>query len=140
MKIRKTGSGAPDKVEQNMTPMIDVVFQLLIFFMTCTQVSKINKERLELPEQQGTQEQVESTLTINVNQAGEIIVSGRPLTVPQLVGIVGDEIALRGGDTVGINVVLRADQRGNSKSVNEVVRALSQLQITRVRIAVESPQ
>jgi biopolymer transport protein ExbD len=33
MKIRKTGSGAPDKVEQNMTPMIDVVFQLIAFFM-----------------------------------------------------------------------------------------------------------
>lgn len=33
MKIRKTGSGPPDKIEQNMTPMIDVVFQLIAFFM-----------------------------------------------------------------------------------------------------------
>jgi biopolymer transport protein ExbD len=124
----------------NMTPMIDVVFQLLIFFMTCTQVSRINNERLELPQQPGTQEQAESTLTINVNQAGEIIVSGNRLTVPQLVGIVGDEIALRGGDVAGINVVLRADQRGDSRVVNEVVRTLAQLQITRIRIAVAVPQ
>jgi biopolymer transport protein ExbD len=123
----------------NMTPMIDVVFLLLVFFMTCTQVSKINKERLELPEQEGSQEQIETSLTINVNQEGAVIVSGRTLTVPELVSIVGDEIALRGGDTAGINVVLRGDQRGESRTVNEVVRALSQLQITRVRIAVESP-
>ncbi|HTN74580.1 MAG TPA: biopolymer transporter ExbD [Pirellulaceae bacterium] len=34
MKIRKSpGSGAPEKVEINMTPMIDVVFQLLSFFV-----------------------------------------------------------------------------------------------------------
>lgn len=33
MKIRKVGSGPPDKVEMNMTPMIDVVFQLIAFFM-----------------------------------------------------------------------------------------------------------
>ncbi len=33
MRIRKTGSGLGDKIELQMTPMIDVVFQLLIFFM-----------------------------------------------------------------------------------------------------------
>lgn len=33
MKIRKHQSGDEDKVELKMTPMIDVVFQLLIFFI-----------------------------------------------------------------------------------------------------------
>ena len=32
MKLRNRGTG-PDKVQADMTPMIDVVFQLLIFFM-----------------------------------------------------------------------------------------------------------
>jgi biopolymer transport protein ExbD len=32
MKVRKSGAGS-GKIEQQMTPMIDVVFQLLIFFM-----------------------------------------------------------------------------------------------------------
>lgn len=32
MKVRGSGK-TPDKIEQQMTPMIDVVFQLLIFFM-----------------------------------------------------------------------------------------------------------
>lgn len=30
---RKGGAGGPDKVELNMTPMIDIVFQLLAFFL-----------------------------------------------------------------------------------------------------------
>ena len=33
MKIRHPGGGLSDKVEQQMTPMIDVVFQLLTFFI-----------------------------------------------------------------------------------------------------------
>lgn len=33
MKIRKPGGAGADKVEINMTPMIDVVFQLLSFFV-----------------------------------------------------------------------------------------------------------
>ena len=37
----------------NMTPMIDVVFLLLIFFMTVSQVSQINRERLRLPKEKG---------------------------------------------------------------------------------------
>ena len=33
MKIRHTGSRKDEKVELQMTPMIDIVFQLLIFFI-----------------------------------------------------------------------------------------------------------
>lgn len=33
MKIRKSATGSVDKVEQQMTPMIDIVFQLLTFFL-----------------------------------------------------------------------------------------------------------
>ncbi|MCC7083852.1 MAG: biopolymer transporter ExbD [Pirellulales bacterium] len=33
MKIRHTTAGLPDKIEFNMTPMIDCVFQLLSFFI-----------------------------------------------------------------------------------------------------------
>jgi biopolymer transport protein ExbD len=41
MRIRRTGAGAPDKVELNMTPMIDVVFQLLAFFMFTLKISTV---------------------------------------------------------------------------------------------------
>jgi biopolymer transport protein ExbD len=33
MKIRKSAAGGNDKVEMQMTPMIDIVFQLLTFFV-----------------------------------------------------------------------------------------------------------
>ena len=134
-KHRRKTSAAMD-----MTPMIDITFQLMIFFMTCTQISQVNKEKeVELPQlkEQGSTEQQENvTITINVNESGEIKVSGRQMTVTELIASVGDELAAVENEPTRIHVVLRADRRGNSRTVNEVVTALAKLNIHHVRIAV----
>ncbi len=128
------------RADMNMTPMIDIVFLLIIFFMTVTQVSEINRERLELPQLQGAEDQKPSTLIVNVDQAGDIIVSGNQIEVPRLLAIVSQELAKVGEDPSRLTVVLRADERGTSRTVNEIVTALARMQIARVRIAVQVPQ
>jgi biopolymer transport protein ExbD len=126
--------------EMNMTPMIDVTFQLIIFFMACSQVSKINEEKMELPKQQGSQDQPPTSITVNVNKEGQIIVSARQLNAAELVSMMADEIARQGGDAGRVNIVLRADARGTCRAVNEVVKSLAKMQLTRIRMAVEVPQ
>lgn len=123
-----------------MTPMIDIVFLLIIFFMTVTQVSKLNKEQLELPKLKGTEDQKPSVLTVNVTETGEIRVSGRTLSSGDFVSLVNRELRRVGDDPNLLGIVIRADQRGASAGVNAVVAALNKLQIQRVRIAVEVPQ
>src|SRR5690242_9987000 len=66
----------------NMTPMIDVVFQLLIFFMTCSQVSEANREALELPKLKGTEDQANSELIVNIDQDGGLKLGADASTVP----------------------------------------------------------
>ena len=58
-----------------MTPMIDIVFLLIVFFMTVSQISESNKELLQLPQLEGSQDLQPSTLTVNINRAGDILVS-----------------------------------------------------------------
>lgn len=135
-KHRRKTSAAMD-----MTPMIDITFQLMIFFMTCTQVSQVNKEKLELPQLKGSMDQEENiTMTVNVDEAGQIKISGREYTVAQLAVAAGDELAAVGNEPSRIHVVLRADRRGTSRSVNEVVTALAKLGINQIRIAVEATE
>lgn len=122
-----------------MTPMIDIVFLLIIFFMTVTQVSRINRERLDLPDQQGSAEQPEASFTINVRQNGEIVVAREVVSVPVLVNLVADEVARRGGDPARVKIVLRGDARGNSKTMNDITRALGRINVTRINLAVEVP-
>jgi biopolymer transport protein ExbD len=123
-----------------MTPMIDVTFLLLIFFMTVTQVSEINKERLELPKQKGSEDQEPVELIVNITQEGDVIVSGERITVARLAAIVGQQLAELDNDPSRLQIAIRADQRGTSAAVNEVVEMLDKLQIQRVRIAVQVPQ
>ncbi len=126
--------------DMNMTPMIDIVFLLIIFFMTVTQVSEVNKERLELARLQGTQDQQPATVTINVTREGQYRVSGRTVSLVQLVGLIGQELDRLGGNRQRLNVVVRSDERGLSRATNDVMRALSRLGVVRVFNAVESSQ
>src|SRR6185312_7459539 len=81
------------RLEINMTPMIDVTFLLLIFFMTVNQVSKSQREQVALPQLAGTQDQSEQSLVVNVDRAGQIVVSANPASLPDFVGLVSAELA-----------------------------------------------
>ena len=124
--------------KMNMTPMIDVVFLLLIFFMTVSQVSKVDKVRLQLPELKGTEEQLPVELTINVRETGEIVAAGEVVDETRLIGLLTQMLPQVDNNPDRLRVVVRADRRGSCKGVNAVIKSLGQLQIKRVRIAVQN--
>ncbi|MCE9527763.1 MAG: biopolymer transporter ExbD [Planctomycetales bacterium] len=139
MKLsKKTNRGGT--LQLNMTPMIDCVFLLLIFFMSCTQVSLINLSPLNPPEQKGTEDQSEATITINVDQAGDIIITQNVYTLPEAVVLITETIAEKKGKTDLVNVVLRPDAQAKSKVVNDLMRALNKLEVTNVKIPVRPPR
>ncbi len=139
MKLsKKTNRGG--NLQLNMTPMIDCVFLLLIFFMSCTQVSLINLSPLNLPEQKGTEDQSEATITINVDQAGDLIITQNVYTLPEAVVLIAETIAEKKGKTDLINVVVRPDAQAKSKVVNDLMRALNKLEVTNVKIPVRPPR
>jgi biopolymer transport protein ExbD len=126
------------RMQMDMTPMIDIAFQLIIFFMTVSQMTQANQERLQLPKQKGTEEQRPRTLVINVTDEGALRVSGESITLAGMISRVNDELVRLGDDPERLHVVIRADERGASRGVNELVTALGKLRITRIRIAVET--
>ena len=123
----------------NMTPMIDIVFLLIIFFMTVSQVSEISRERLELPQQNGSDDQKPAVLTINIDQDGSLIVGGHMYELPDVISLVGDQLVRLGDDPNRLTVVVRADKRVPSGSVNKTVNALARLRVTKVRFPVQVP-
>jgi biopolymer transport protein ExbD len=94
---------------------------------------------MELPELKGSQDQTKTALTINVDEAGDIIVAGETISLADLVRIVSAELAGVGNDPSRLTVVLRADRRGSCRSINEVIKLLTRLDIGRVRFSVEKP-
>lgn len=126
-------------LQLNMTPMIDCVFLLLIFFMTVTQVSAVNKTQLDLPEQKGTEDQSEAMITINVDAGGNIIISGSEMPLVQAATLVAETIAQKGENPDRVNILIRVDRKAKSRTANELVKALELLKVTDVRFGVEQP-
>ena len=65
----------------DMTPMIDIVFQLLIFFLTTAQLAMFSRAELDLPVEMGEQEEAaeEAGLIINILSDGSITIAGESL-------------------------------------------------------------
>ena len=75
MKLRARHRPSP---ELNLTPLIDVVFLLLIFFMVSTTFDKEARIRVDLPEAATKDEAVqEQTLEITVDANGRYYVNQR---------------------------------------------------------------
>jgi len=119
----------------NMTPMIDIVFLLIIFFMTVNQISEVNKAPVELAKQKGSSEQDNEVLIINVDKAGEIYMFGDRVNMPQMIIAVSNEISKRGGPE-RVKVALRIDRNAESKVPNEIIKSLGGLGVTHLRTPV----
>ena len=113
-----------------LTPMIDVVFLLIIFFMTTAQVAQLTRTEIDLPLERGDQRTTpdEAGLVINISASGEIIVASRVIGLAELEGIVRSEIRKdpqRPADQ--LKLLLRADRTVAALYLNRVVRLLESL-------------
>jgi biopolymer transport protein ExbD len=138
--MRLTKRKRPTRPNIDITPMIDVVFLLLIFFITVSQISKAQNDPVQLPKLSGTADQQPTTLTINIREGGELVVDGTVFTESALVGVIIRSLAAVDEDPTRVRVVIRADQRALSGAVNRVVTALGRMNITRIRMAVQVPR
>jgi len=59
-----------EPLELSLTPMIDVVFLLLIFFMVTTTFSKESMIKIQLPQAEGVERTQEKPLVLTIDQAG----------------------------------------------------------------------
>jgi biopolymer transport protein ExbD len=131
-KRKRSTSAAMD-----ITPMIDITFLLLIFFITVTQVSNADKENIDLPEEEAGEEDDQiANLTINVTTAGEIIVLGKQVGERELVDYVGTELRGVGDDPNRLKILIRASRTGDSRKVNEIVTWLQGMGLKFVEIGV----
>lgn len=121
----------------DITPMIDVVFQLIIFFMTCSQIAAVDQTPIDLPRLPGATDAGQRDLAISVRKDGTLLLQGKPVTIPDIEARVRAAAAERGGADK-ISVALRVDAAARSALPNGVVRALVAQGVQRGLIAVEA--
>ncbi len=125
------------KLGFNMTPMIDVVFLLIIFFLVSSHLSKQeNQIELQLPIAASADEdpnQQTPRVTINVNAAGDYSLAGRPITADRLSKQFADVIAQKGKD---LEVRIRGSRSAPYRAVEPIMLACTKAGIWNVTYAV----
>ena len=131
MKLKK-----PDEPEANvdMTPMIDCVFQLLIFFMVCATMSKVDQTpevSLPIAPRAALQEDLRGRGIINVLPLGTpvgggatsadkpFIIYGQATDEPGLVQAISERLKTE----PNLRIYMRVDRNAEFKTVKRAIRA-----------------
>ena len=137
---------APSRKERNllldMTPMIDIVFLLLIFFLTTMQLARESRAEVELPVEMGEKDAAvqPAGLILNVLADGSIVEGERVISIAEL-----DLIAMAAGgaNEAGGTLnrpLIRADRNAPAGRLNQVMNSLRRAGLAGVRLATTPPR
>lgn len=116
----------------DMTPMIDVVFQLIIFFIVTIKLDQEINEDIELwktPHAPPIEKDMPGTTIIEVDQRGWISMHGAQLKRKQLYNMLRNKKDRFGGD---FPVIIRGDHRTRHKDIRAVMDMCTGIGIWRI--------
>lgn len=137
--MRLPNSENDRELSNNMTPMIDVVFLLIIFFLVSSHLARQESRiPLDLP---GAASYMPTdfetpSLTINVLADGDWQISGRTLDIDGVVRVLKSHRAEAGG---GSMVRIRTDRNVPYERVEPLLRESAKAGLPNVSIAVNQP-
>ncbi|MCU7863521.1 MAG: biopolymer transporter ExbD [Candidatus Thiodiazotropha sp. (ex Lucinoma borealis)] len=136
MNLRPNPRKSP---EVDITPLIDVVFLLLIFFMVSTTFERESQIMIELPEATGEEIELEKhKLDITINISGTFFVNQLEVVNTE-VDTLKQAISNAVGDKRDLPVVINADARTPHQSVMTAMDAASQLGLTKMTFSAHRP-
>jgi biopolymer transport protein ExbD len=150
MKAPHDTGGAGIKAEPNLVPLLDLTFQLIMFFMICVNfVSEQVSEGIHLPEAQSARPMEKSeidVLFLNLDSEGKVMALGRQqplLTASEIKYYLRQQYedakraAERRGDKsgkVGTAIILRADKNVDYAHVYDVMQLCKDVGYRRLQL------
>ncbi len=124
-----------EEVVIGITPLIDVVFILLLFFMVTTTFNRYSELRIELPEASAENEPVqEKILEIAIDSRGLFYVNGKQVKNNKP-GNLLQAIRAEIGDNRDMPVSIKADGTSDLQLAITAMDAASKLGLTHIAIA-----
>lgn len=123
-----------------LTPLIDVVFLLLIFFMVSTTFVRETQLKIELPEANGEAQQVDpGTIEIVIDRRGEYSVSGRLLVSSDKKTLVRALQEMKDPGHTSSRVIITADALASHQAVVQAMDAAGTVGLTQISITTQQP-
>lgn len=122
-------SGGPSNTEIDMTPMIDMTFQLITFFMFVMNFSEAEQDdRIQLPSSQLAKPAdgvIEKPITLQLTNAGSVIYAGELVAVRDIGAYLEREKTLmidENREPNSATIIVRADGRAKTGDVQDIIR------------------
>lgn len=129
------GSGSEDNLTGNLTAMIDVVFQLIIFFVCTTNLqSQAIEDRVRLalaPHGKPVEKKDPAEVLISIERDGTTRFPGGPALSPQLLTVMLNKIRADSGGTPP--VTLRADGDVIHEHVKNAIDACTRAGVWKIK-------
>ncbi|TNF06128.1 MAG: biopolymer transporter ExbD [Gammaproteobacteria bacterium] len=123
----------------NLTPLIDVVFLLLIFFMVSTTFTKESHLVLDLPEANGNVEETPpQQIEVLIGREGDYSINGKPLINRQIETLMKalDEVSQGNSNTP---LTITADANTTHQAVVTAMDAAGRMGFVHLKITTKQP-
>ncbi len=135
LPARPAGGG----LKFSLTPMIDVVFNLVIFFLAASHMARSNDtDPIDLPSADTSRPdefEPPGRLTLTISAAGEYRIAGRPRDRVEVEAWIEENARLQGPDQ--IELVLRSDRTTPFARIAPLLRFCADHGITQIRFATQ---
>ena len=143
----KFSRSSQEEVTINLTPLIDIVFLLLIFFMVSTTFSKESQLRIRLPDASpdAEVEQQPSRLVVAITATGDYSIRGPNESAGHHLlsrerSVLAQAMAKGAQGTDELVVVIRADRKTPHEAVVRVMDVARKLGLVRITFATQKPR
>jgi len=127
--MAKRQSDGPEKTEIDMTPMIDMTFQLITFFMfTLNFSTAVQDDRIQLPSSQlakPAKGPAEDPITLQLMLDGSVIYNGESVPLREMGGYLENEkrvLISASKEPSAATVIVRADGRSKTGEVQDLIK------------------
>jgi biopolymer transport protein ExbD len=129
-----------DRLDVNLTPLIDVVFLLLIFFMVTTTFNQQAELRVDLPEASAEEQALDVIpIEITIDPSGAYFVNGQSLAKNNAKALLQSLQKIVAGDKEK-SVIIRADATTPHQAVITAMDTVSRAGVSKLSIATSKPK
>lgn len=124
----------------DLTPMIDVVLQLIIFFMLTSSFGDLRRTPVDLPREAGEDAVArgEPALIVDLDAQGRVLVDSVEVSLVELERLVRAGLA-GAGDGADYDVLIRPDRSAAARDLDRVLERLARIGVTRWKLATTEP-
>ncbi len=130
-------SQRPKEATFDLTPMIDVLLLLIVFFMMTSQFTRTQQMPVDLPREEGEpgRAALPGSVILDLDSSGRVFALGSEVALERLGAVLGSATDQATSGVASIDVVVRADRSCPASHLNRLAEALARLGVRNWKLA-----